>query len=70
MVGTTSLTIGSLTSFLMYAFYVGISFGGLSSFYSELNKSLGASTRLWQIVDRIPAIPMTGREIFIEKIKI
>lgn len=61
MVGTTSLTIGSLTSFLMYAFYVGISFGGLSSFYSELNKSLGASTRLWEIVDRIPAIPMTGK---------
>ena len=30
---------------------------GLSSFYSEMMRGLGASTRLWELVDRVPAIP-------------
>ena len=34
-----------------------ISFQGLSSFYSEMMRGLGASTRLWELVDRVPAIP-------------
>ena len=34
--------------------------GGLSSFYTELQRGLGASTRLWQLVDRQPQLPFTG----------
>lgn len=60
MVATEQLTVGNLTSFLLYAAYVGISIGGLSSFYTELNKGIGAATRLWEIVDREPTIPVTG----------
>lgn len=60
MVATEQLTVGNLTSFLLYAAYVGISIGGLSTFYTELNKGLGAATRLWEIVDRQPAIPVSG----------
>ncbi|OWR45043.1 ATP-binding cassette sub-family B member 10, mitochondrial [Danaus plexippus] len=60
MVATEQLTVGNLTSFLLYAAYVGISIGGLSSFYTELNKGMGAATRLWQIIDREPKIPVTG----------
>ncbi|XP_063385198.1 ATP-binding cassette sub-family B member 10, mitochondrial [Cydia fagiglandana] len=60
MVATEQLTVGNLTSFLLYAAYVGISIGGLSSFYTELNKGMGAATRLWDIIDREPAIPTTG----------
>lgn len=60
MVATEELTVGNLTSFLLYAAYVGISIGGLSSFYTELNKGLGAATRLWEIIDREPAIPVSG----------
>ncbi|CAH0686262.1 unnamed protein product [Spodoptera exigua] len=60
MVATEQLTVGNLTSFLLYAAYVGISIGGLSSFYTELNKGLGAATRLWDIIDREPAIPVSG----------
>ncbi|VVC95380.1 unnamed protein product [Leptidea sinapis] len=54
------LTVGNLTSFLLYAAYVGISIGGLSSFYTELNKGIGAASRLWQIIDRKPTIPVSG----------
>lgn len=60
MVSSQSLTVGNLSSFLLYAAYIGVSIGGLSSFYSELNKSLGAATRLWEIVDREPVIPVQG----------
>ncbi|CAH4036769.1 unnamed protein product [Pieris brassicae] len=60
MVATEQLTVGNLTSFLLYAAYVGISIGGLSSFYTEMNKGIGAATRLWEIVDREPKIPVSG----------
>ncbi|KAJ8965541.1 hypothetical protein NQ314_004041 [Rhamnusium bicolor] len=33
---------------------------GLSSFYSDLNKSMGAATRIWEIIDRKPVIPIEG----------
>ncbi|XP_030036699.2 ATP-binding cassette sub-family B member 10, mitochondrial isoform X1 [Manduca sexta] len=60
MVATEQLSVGNLTSFLLYAAYVGISIGGLSSFYTELNKGMGAATRLWDIIDREPQIPVAG----------
>ncbi|XP_046967857.1 ATP-binding cassette sub-family B member 10, mitochondrial-like [Vanessa cardui] len=60
MVAAEQMTVGNLTSFLLYAAYVGISIGGLSSFYTELNKGMGAATRLWQIMDREPKISTSG----------
>ncbi|KAM4693615.1 ATP-binding cassette sub-family B member 10, mitochondrial [Discoglossus pictus] len=51
------MTVGELSSFLMYAFWVGISIGGLSSFYSELMKGFGAGGRLWELLDRKPIMP-------------
>ncbi|XP_018576027.1 ATP-binding cassette sub-family B member 10, mitochondrial [Anoplophora glabripennis] len=58
MVTSHTLTVGHLSSFLLYAAYIGISVGGLSSFYSDLNKSLGAATRIWEIIDRTPLLPI------------
>ncbi|RXG61914.1 ATP-binding cassette sub-family B member 10, mitochondrial [Armadillidium vulgare] len=59
LVTESALSVGSLSSFLLYAAYVGVAFGGLSSFYSELNKGLGASTRLFQLMERVPSMPFT-----------
>ena len=84
------MTMGALSSFLMYAFWVGISIAGtmrcvqwtvdrltmqplldlmlldgvmpgMSSFYSELMKGLGAGTRLWQLLDRKPEFSLDGQ---------
>ncbi|XP_049905474.1 ATP-binding cassette sub-family B member 10, mitochondrial [Epinephelus moara] len=52
------MTVGELSSFLMYTFWVGISVAGLSSFYSELMKGLGAGGRLWELLDRKPEFPL------------
>nr|CAD7585962.1 unnamed protein product [Timema genevievae] len=41
MVSDQHITVGNLSAFLLYAAYIGVSIGGLSSFYSELNKGLG-----------------------------
>lgn len=60
MVSDETITVGNLSSFLLYAAYIGISIGGLSNFYSELNKGLGACQRLWEIIERKPLIPISG----------
>ncbi|KPU75251.1 uncharacterized protein Dana_GF21456, isoform B [Drosophila ananassae] len=52
------LTIGALTAFMLYAGYVAISMNGLSNFYSQLNKGVGASERIWEILDRECSIPI------------
>ncbi|KAM9156613.1 ATP-binding cassette sub-family B member 10, mitochondrial [Pangshura tecta] len=57
LMGSAHMTVGELSSFLMYAFWIGISIGGLSSFYSELMKGLGAGGRLWELIERKPELP-------------
>lgn len=59
MVGSGAISIGELTSFLMYTAYAGSSMFGLSSFYSELMKGVGAASRLFELQDREPTIPPT-----------
>ena len=63
MVYDSSISVGSLSAFIMYAAYVGISLNGLSSFYSELNKALGANERLAELIERQSAIPIRGGKI-------
>lgn len=66
LVISDALSIGALTSFILYAAYSAISINGLSNFYTELNKGVGAAQRVWEILDRQYAIPLhTG---FIPKI--
>uniref|UniRef100_A0A182K9W1 ATP-binding cassette sub-family B member 10, mitochondrial n=1 Tax=Anopheles christyi TaxID=43041 RepID=A0A182K9W1_9DIPT len=60
MVNNSEMTIGALTSFILYAGYTAISIGGLSNFYTELNKGVGSASRLWEIIDRKYAIPIDG----------
>ena len=52
------ITVGDLSAFLIYSAWVGISIAGLSSFYTELMRGIGASTRTWEIIDRKPDIPI------------
>lgn len=54
LVASGELTVGALTSFILYAGYVGVSMAKLSTFYSELNAGLGAAHRIWEIFDRQP----------------
>ncbi|XP_039233747.1 ATP-binding cassette sub-family B member 10, mitochondrial isoform X2 [Drosophila yakuba] len=62
-----SLTIGALTAFMLYAGYVAISMNGLSNFYSQLNKGIGAAERIWEILDRECSIPIDQGIVPLEK---
>ncbi|OMP83906.1 putative ABC transporter ATP-binding protein/permease [Diplodia seriata] len=59
MVKSGGISIGELSSFLMYTAYAGSSMFGLSGFYSELMKGVGAASRLFELQDRDPTIPPT-----------
>ncbi len=64
MVKSGVISIGDLTSFLMYTAYAGSSLFGVSSFYSELMKGVGAASRLFELQDRKPTIPATvGKKV-------
>lgn len=64
MVSNGTISIGDLTSFLMYTAYAGSSLFGLSSFYSELMKGVGAASRLFELQDRQPTIsPTVGTKV-------
>ncbi|KAK4300115.1 hypothetical protein Pmani_027666 [Petrolisthes manimaculis] len=60
LVSGGALSVGQLSSFLLYAAYVGVALAGVTGSYSELNKGLGASVRLFQLIDRRPRIPNHG----------
>ncbi|KAF9974547.1 ATP-binding cassette permease mdl1 [Actinomortierella ambigua] len=60
MVMDSALTVGELTSHLMYTLYVGSSLAGLTSFYSEIMKGIGAGSRLFELLDKKPTIALTG----------
>ena len=60
LVTTDVITVGNLASFVLYSAYVGIGLSGVSSFYAEMMKGLGASSRLWELIDRRSAIPVSG----------
>ncbi len=65
MVKSGAISIGDLTSFLMYTAYAGSSLFGLSSFYSELMKGVGAASRLFELQDREPTIsPTVGTKVY------
>uniref|UniRef100_A0A672GJ31 ATP-binding cassette, sub-family B (MDR/TAP), member 10 n=1 Tax=Salarias fasciatus TaxID=181472 RepID=A0A672GJ31_SALFA len=61
LMASQHMTVGELSSFLMYTFWVGISIAGLSSFYSELMKGFGAGSRLWELLDRKPEFSLDGQ---------
>ncbi|KAE9197305.1 hypothetical protein PF004_g19868 [Phytophthora fragariae] len=61
------LTSGDLTSFLLYTLYVGFSFAGLSSFYAELMKGIGASSRVFELLQRQPKIRNVDEEYSLVK---
>jgi len=62
MVKSGVISVGELSSFLMYTAYAGSSLFGLSGFYSELMKGVGAASRLFELQDRKPTISPTRGE--------
>ncbi|CAK9787373.1 hypothetical protein CC85DRAFT_289332 [Cutaneotrichosporon oleaginosum] len=58
LVSTGAITVGDLTSLLIYSGYVGSSVSGLTSFFSGIMKGVGAGQRVFSLLDRQSAIPL------------
>jgi len=56
------LSVGQLLSFTLYTVGIGASLGMLASLFNDLMKAVGASQRVFEILDREPAIPFLGGE--------
>jgi ATP-binding cassette subfamily B protein len=65
LVADAELTAGELTKFLIYTLLVAFSLGGLSDVWADFMKASGAAERIFELMDRTPAIlPTGGAELF------
>jgi ATP-binding cassette subfamily B protein len=55
-----ALTVGGLTSFLVYTLVVAFSLGGLSDLWADFMKASGAAARIFELMDHEPSIPASG----------
>lgn len=61
------LTIGTLTSFIVYTLFVAFAFGALSGLFFDVVKAIGATERIYTLLHSVPKIPRTGgRQIKLE----
>ncbi len=51
LVAEGEMTIGALTSFIIYTMFIGASVGGLGDLYGQLQKAIGSSERILEILD-------------------
>ncbi len=54
MVQLGELTIGSLTSFMLYTTFIGAAMGSFAELFSQLQKALGATERIDEILGEVP----------------
>ncbi len=54
------MTIGELTSYLLYTLTVAMSIGALSGLYEDFMKALGASERVFELLDRETSVGGSG----------
>ncbi|KAJ9095203.1 hypothetical protein QFC19_007658 [Naganishia cerealis] len=59
LVSRGEITVGDLTSLLIYTGYVGGSVSGLTGFWTGLMKGVGAGSRVFELLDRKSAIPLS-----------
>jgi ABC-type multidrug transport system fused ATPase/permease subunit len=56
------LSPGLLTAFMLYMFNIAMAFAVTSSLYGTFMQAVGASIRIFQLLDRVPHIPIAGGE--------
>lgn len=59
LVQSGSLTIGELIRFILYTVFIGGAIGGMGDLYGNLQKALGASERVVEILNEHPEVDLT-----------
>jgi len=48
------ISVGELFTFILYSSYVGASSGGIAELYSQMQKAIGATERVFELLDEVP----------------
>lgn len=63
------LTAGGLTSFLFYLMFIAGSFGAFTGLYTQLQEALGATRRIFEILDTEPEVQDKPGALVLEKVE-
>ncbi|MBQ0908996.1 ATP-binding cassette domain-containing protein [Flavobacterium sp. F-328] len=64
------MSVGQLISFVLYSTFVGASFGGIAELYAQIQKAIGATERVFELLDETPEkINANGTTSPLEKIQ-
>ena len=64
------MSVGQLISFVLYSTFVGASFGGIAELYAQIQKAIGATERVFELLDETPEkINSTQNSHSIQKIQ-
>ncbi|MCA9537251.1 MAG: ATP-binding cassette domain-containing protein [Myxococcales bacterium] len=55
------MSMGELTSFLLYTFSVAFAIGALGSLYQDFQRAIGSSERIFELIERVPQV-VSGTE--------
>lgn len=58
LVDSGEMTVGQLTSFLLYTLIVAVSLASLANLWTDFMRASGAAERIFEILDREPAMPL------------
>ena len=61
--------VGELISFVLYSTFIGASFGGIAEMYAQIQKAVGATERVFELLEEVPEKINSNQNISIEKIK-
>jgi len=61
--------VGELISFILYSIFVGASFGGIAELYAQIQKAIGATERVFELLEETPEKINDIQSRNIEKIK-
>jgi ABC-type multidrug transport system fused ATPase/permease subunit len=62
--------VGDLISFVLYTTFIGASFGGIAEMYAQIQKAVGATERVFELLEETPeAINANPGKSSVEKIK-
>jgi len=62
------MSVGQLITFVLYSTFVGASFGGIAELYAQIQKAIGATERVFELLDETPEKISGTTNTAIEKI--
>ena len=63
------MSVGQLISFVLYSTFVGASFGGIAELYAQIQKAIGATERVFELLDESPEKINSVQNAVTKKIK-